>query len=136
MSYPILYEDHVHTQVVSDPGDDHLTVGIVVTNPSLVADGDPLWYTRTEARELAESILAYLDAPDPEKLMSQAALVGEVVAFTYRKSEDDEPEERTLRPSEVYESRAHDKLVIGYDEDRDDVRVFRLDRISNPRVVS
>lgn len=134
MSYPVIYTDNVHTEVVSDVGN-ALPIGIRDTRIERDPE-DILWYFEDEARALAAAILACLDSPSVEKTLAQAAEDSELVRFIYCKSEKSEPEVRTLRPSEVYESQTHDKLVIGYDEDRDDVRVFRLDRIRGASVVS
>lgn len=84
-----------------------LNLGTAVTNVANVTQ---------EGRTLNEQLLALAIANDLS------------VTFTYAKGEGQILETRTLEPEAVNEVKGN-KIVIGYDVDRDDVRAYRLDRI-------
>lgn len=109
--------------------------------PIRIADD---WLEKGPALEVANAILAALGASAVttnvvntttngsgtlnEQLLAIAIANDLSVAFTYAKGDGQFLEERTLEPHDVNEVKGN-KLVIGYDVDRDDVRAYRLDRI-------
>ena len=64
-----------------------------------------------------------------EGILRLASIHKKRVEFRYVKDLNAAPEQRTLVPEGISESDAGKTLVIGTDEDRDDFRAYRLDRI-------
>ncbi|QIS05881.1 WYL domain-containing protein [Nocardia brasiliensis] len=90
---------------------------------------------RRRVRVLGTALAAPADAGpavDPEVLTALAAAVTnrERVRFTYRDGADRETR-RHAEPVGLAPSR-HRWYLVGYDLDRDDWRVYRVDRIANP----
>ena len=86
--------------------------------------------------------ILYASAPEAEELrgalkaLSDALLRRKTVAFRYRGMYRDDVTERTVRPYGLLFQHAH-WYLIGHDEGRDDLRVFRVGRMEdvavNPR---
>lgn len=137
MSYPEIFNDEFNVQIVHDADDDSSTIGIVVadTDPR-----DPAWLTRDEAIEAATAILRAVampvELPAPTGDLN-ADLIGVAIAhkrpirFRYAKGKDGANIEfRTLNPEKLSQAGTDSHTVVqGYDPDRDDFRMYRLDRI-------
>lgn len=147
--YPEIYsQDDGRLRVYADPGADQ-EIGIYA---SFTEEAEPnyqkaVWFEADQLPEFIGAITAAVGlnvAPAAgvvvnnstslasgtlnEKLLALAIEADLSVAFTYAKGEGQFLEERTLEPHEVREVKGN-KLVLGYDVDRDDVRAYRLDRI-------
>ncbi len=136
MSYPEIFSDgYVH--VVHDDADDQTPIGIAATNPD---SEDPCWIDRAEAVEVATAILRAVaepvELPAPTGDLN-SDLIGVAIAhersirFRYAKGQSEASIElRTLKPEKLTQAGADKHAVVqGYDPDRDDFRMYRLDRI-------
>ena len=142
-----LYESE-KSEVMLDLEDDNLPIKVR-------ADADYAWLNKGEAYAVAQAILAGLKrvgftppaqpteatpatvhAEEGDERTSwnkhafeAAAKLDLGVRFSYAKGDGNVIEQRQMRPHDMADSREGHTLVTGYDLDRDEPRVFRLDRV-------
>jgi predicted DNA-binding transcriptional regulator YafY len=63
-------------------------------------------------------------------MVSTSVTPGDLVVFTYSDSELGELSTRSVLVAEFKVTQAGNTLLVGLDEDRNEIRSFRLDRVS------
>ena len=140
MSYTDIFTDGFCVRFVYDDADEDAPIGIIASDDH--PDNPDHWLSRDEAVEGAKAILSALSEDVPairtettgdslnEDLILVAVAHDRPIRFRYAKGSGATIEVRTLKPEKVTEAGADKHAVVqGYDPDRDDFRMYRLDRI-------
>lgn len=140
--WEVLKEFEDGTQIVRDPAGIGGMPLAITEDPE---NGDFVWFAEGDIPELVATIAAafdvavnprtveYANGVDPdaslnEQLLQVAINNGAGIAFQYAKGDGAVIETRHLQPVKLDEVRGQ-KIVTGFDPDRDDIRAYRLDRI-------